>query len=101
MSRPIDIPAIERHARQLRAEEMQRLEGLFAERLALYGRLLGRSLLTLLAGCGDLLRPLFAWNPQAPAATHRIGRHGLVLLARLDRGARALFSWNPQHRHSC
>jgi hypothetical protein len=65
MNRPIDIAAIERHARQLRAEELQRLEGLFAERIRLYAGLLAGTLLSLAMRLGELLRPLFSWNPQA------------------------------------
>jgi hypothetical protein len=64
MTRPIDIPAIERHARQLRAEEMQRLQGVLAERLGLYGLLLARSLLVVLEVASEWLRPWFSWNPQ-------------------------------------
>lgn len=61
---PIDIAAIERQARALRAEEMQRLQGIFAERLGLYARLLGRSLLSLAQIISKTLRPAFSWNPQ-------------------------------------
>ena len=93
---PIDIPAIERHARQLRAQEIQRLEGLFAERLRLYALLLGHSLLSLLEGIGELLRPAFSWNPQ-----EETGRSAPALTVRLNRAARALFAWNPQSRRSC
>lgn len=90
---PIDIPTIERQARALRAQEIQRLQGLFAERLRLYVLLLGNSLLSLLEVMADTLRPAFSWNPQTQAATP-----GRSMLARLNRGARALFSWNPQVR---
>jgi hypothetical protein len=65
MNRPIDIATIERHARQLRAEEMQRLQGIFAERGRLYGVLLVRTLLSLLQALSKIIRPLFSWNPQA------------------------------------
>lgn len=61
---PIDIPTIERHARQLRAQEIQRLQGLFGQRLALYASLLGGSLRALLKTAAQTLRPLFSWNPQ-------------------------------------
>jgi len=61
---PIDIAAIERHARELRAQEMQHLQGIFAERLGLYGRLLGHSLLSLAQTVSKILRPAFSWNPQ-------------------------------------
>lgn len=60
----IDIAAIERHARELRAQEMQRLQGIFAERLRLCALLLGHSLLSLLTGISKMLRPVFSWNPQ-------------------------------------
>lgn len=61
---PIDIPAIEQRARELRAAEMRRLEDLFAERLTIYAGLAGGTLLVLLQGLGDALRPLFSWHPQ-------------------------------------
>lgn len=93
---PIDIPAIERHARQLRAQEIQRLQGLFAERFSLYAVLLGHSLLSLLQSIGELLRPAFSWNPQEQAE-----RSSPALSVRLNRAARALFAWNPRSRRSC
>ena len=37
---PIDISKIEIEARKMRAEEMQRINGLIGERLALYGQLM-------------------------------------------------------------
>lgn len=98
MTRPIDIPAIERHARQLRAEEMQRLQGVLAERLGLYALLLARSLLAVLETAAECLRPWFSWNPQESPGAAVACRH---LLGRFNRGARALFSWNPQRHHSC
>lgn len=61
---PIDIPAIESYARHLRAQEIQRLQGLFGERLRLYALLLGNSLLSLLEAIGQVVRPLFSWNPR-------------------------------------
>ncbi len=61
---PIDIAAVERQARALRAQEMQRLQGIFAERLGLCARLLGHSLLSLVQGVSKILRPAFSWNPQ-------------------------------------
>ena len=61
---PIDIAAIERQARALRAQEMQRLQGIFAERLGLCARLLGHSLLSLARAASKILRPAFSWNPQ-------------------------------------
>lgn len=61
---PIDVVAIERHARELRAQEMQQLQGIFAERLGLYGRLFADSLLSLARTVSKILRPAFSWNPQ-------------------------------------
>ena len=88
----IDIPSIEREARALRAEEIQRLQNLFAERFSLYAALLGNSLLNLLTSAGELVRPLLSWNPQAASALNFS-----IMLDRMNRRARALFSWNPQH----
>lgn len=93
---PIDIPTIERQARALRAQEIQRLQGLFAERLSLYVVLLGTSLLSVLEALANALRPVFSWNPQEVSA-----KPGRSVLAKLNRGARALFSWNPQSRRHC
>lgn len=62
---PIDIAAIERQARQLRALEMQRIQGLIAARLHLYGQLLAATALSGLATIGSALRLVFSWNPQA------------------------------------
>lgn len=61
----LDIAKIEQQARRLRAEEMQRIHGLFVARLQVYGRLLGGSLATGLTTIGRSLRSLFSWNPQA------------------------------------
>ena len=96
--RPLDIPAIEQHARELRAAEIQRIQGLFAARGALLLRLASGSLLAGLATASEALRPLFSWNPQASSLilTPSLG----TLLDRLNSGARALFSWNPQQRRS-
>lgn len=62
---PIDIPAIEQQARQMRAEEMQRIEGLISARLRVYGGLLAGTLMSALAAIGRSLRSQFSWNPQA------------------------------------
>lgn len=93
---PIDIPSIERQARALRAQEIQRLQGLFAERLRLYALLLGHSLLSLIGFVADSLRPLFSWNPQPLSGAARP-----TLGVRLNRLARRLFAWNPQPRRHC
>jgi hypothetical protein len=44
----------------------------------------------------ELLRPFFAWNPQASQATPPASLE--PALKRLNETARALFSWNPQDR---
>jgi hypothetical protein len=96
--RPLDIPAIEHHARELRATDIQRTQGLFAARGALLFRLASESLLAGFEAANNALRPLFSWNPQASSLilTPSLG----TLLDRLNSGARALFSWNPQQRRS-
>ena len=96
--RPLDIPAIEQHARELRAAEIQRIQGLFAARGALVLRLASESLLAGLAGASEALRPLFSWNPQASSLAFAPSL--CPLLDRMNHGARMLFSWNPQQRRS-
>lgn len=91
----IDIQRIEQEARALRAAEIRRLNGLFAERLSLYAVLLGSSLLTLIGTLGEAVRPFLTWNPQ-DATAHR----GPALLTRANRSLRALFAWNPQRQRS-
>ncbi|UCV12670.1 hypothetical protein KI614_05515 [Dechloromonas denitrificans] len=93
--RIIDIQRIEREARALRAQEIQRLQGLFAERLSLYAVLMGHSLLALATSIGEIIRPAFSWNPQADVRRPRI-----ALSKRLNRRLRALFAWNPR-RGAC
>lgn len=61
---PIDYPSIERYARELRAQEIRRLEAVAAERMSVYGRLLARSFLHGLYLLSELLRPLFSWTPE-------------------------------------
>lgn len=88
-----DTNEIVRQARQMRAEEMRRIQGLMTARLVVYVRLLAGSL----ADAGEALRPLFSWNPQNAKAGHRAS--GPSLLTRASLALRTLFSWNPQaHR---
>ncbi len=61
---PIDIPSIERYARELRAQELRRLESVAAERMHIYFRLLGKSAMHGLYLFSELLRPLFSWAPN-------------------------------------
>jgi hypothetical protein len=86
----IDTNEIVRQAREMRAEEMRRIQGLVAKRLGLYFRLLAGSA----ADAGSALQPLFSWNPQA-ANTHQ-SASGLPLLTRASLALRNLFSCNPQ-----
>ena len=85
-----DTNEIIRQAKEMRAEEMRRIEGLVSARLALYARLLAGSL----ADVGEFLRPLFSWNPQDAKPARR--RSGPSLLTRASLSLRTLFSWNPQ-----
>jgi len=62
---PINIALIEQEARKMRAEELQRIQGLISARLHIYGQLMAATALSGLAAIGDILRPLFSWNPQA------------------------------------
>lgn len=96
---PIDIPAIERRARQLRAEEIRRVEGLFIERLLVLGRLMAGSIFSGVLALASAFRPLFSWNPQDRGAAQQIRRPRPALLTRFNRSARALFAWNPEVHH--
>lgn len=96
---PINIPEIERQARELRAQEMQRYSGLLAARLVLIFKLLAHSLLSGLFMAVAVLRPLFSWNPTPIDTTANVSKAAggfAVLLTRLNNLGRKLFSWNPQ-----
>jgi hypothetical protein len=62
---PLDITAIDQHARRLRAADMQRTPEIMSLQMNLYARLMAASLLSGLTALSELLRPLFSWNPQA------------------------------------
>ena len=62
---PLNIAAIEQEARQIRAKEMQRVQGLVAARLRVYGQLLLATVLSGMVIIDNGLRALFSWNPQA------------------------------------
>lgn len=99
---PIDIAAIERRARQLRAEEIRRVEGLFAERMVLLGRLLAATVFSAALSVAQMLRPMFSWNPQAATAPAEpaVAKPHVAMRTRLNRAARRLFAWNPEvHNH--
>ena len=95
---PIDIPAIERQARELRAAEIQRMNGLFAERTQLLTRLAAKSAIAGAHAISEMLRPLFSWNPQQSSAP--VSASFAPVVGRLNDAARSLFSWNPRDRHS-
>lgn len=94
----IDIPAIEKRARQLRAAEIQRINGLFAERALLLVRLAAGSFATSALAVAAFVQPLFSWNPRALQARTEQGK-GRVL-ARISQAVFKVFSWNPQQRQS-
>ena len=96
---PLNIAKIEQEARRMRAEEMQRISGLISARLVQYGQLLAATGKTGLAALASILRPLFAWNPQAPVS-HQSTAAGPSVLTRLSLSLRGLFSWNPQAHRS-
>lgn len=60
----LDYALVVEQARQLRAQELQRYQGLFGQRLRLCGRLLAETLLAVLGWLSEGLRPLFSWNPK-------------------------------------
>jgi hypothetical protein len=62
---PLDITAIDQHARRLRAADMQRNPDRMSAQMRLSGQLMAASLLMGLIALSEILRPLFSWNPQA------------------------------------
>lgn len=94
---PIDIPAIEEKARELRAAEIQRMNSLFAEHAKLMTQLAADSIVVSAAAASELLRPLFSWNPQEKPL---VASHPGLLLEQMNKAAFKLFSWNPQDRCS-
>ena len=95
---PIDIAAIEQHARALRAAEIQRVQGLFARQAGVLAHLAAGTAITALTALGEVIRPLFSWNPQdsAPATAWNLATGA----DRLNGAVRALFAWNPQDRRN-
>ena len=59
-----DIAVIVQRAKELRAEEMRKLEGMVATRLRIYFLLLKSTLGALLHAISEFMRPLFSWNPE-------------------------------------
>lgn len=61
---PIDIPAIEQDARELRAAEIHRMSGLLVERAEVLAKLAAESTVAGAHATSEMLRALFSWNPQ-------------------------------------
>lgn len=91
---PLNITSIEREARKLRNEELQRIQGVMWTRMGVYFRLLAVSGKSALKMISESVRPLFSWNPQAAAPSQHTG--GPSLATRTSLMLRTLFSWNPQ-----
>ena len=60
----IEMSEIEQYARQLRRQEIWRIERAIASVLREQTRQAGATLLSGLVAVGERLRPLFSWNPQ-------------------------------------
>lgn len=58
------IAVVVQRAKELRAEEMRKLEGMLAARLRVYFLLLKSTLGALLHTLSESMRPLFSWNPE-------------------------------------
>lgn len=98
---PYDIAAIERHARQLRAEEIRRINGLFADYLCVVGRVLAAIVSGVGIALAEAIRLFFSWSPQdEPARTSATPQLALAArAARAKHAVRRLFSWNPEVHH--
>ena len=95
---PLNITSIEREARKLRSEELQRIQGVMWARMGVYFGLLAASGKSALHVISESMRPLFSWNPQDAGPAHRTGSPSLLTRASLT--LRTLFSWNPQAHRS-
>lgn len=60
----LDTVTIIEQARRLRAEEIQRVQGVIWARTRLLAGLAGESLMTGLGAVAEFIRPLFSWNPR-------------------------------------
>jgi hypothetical protein len=94
---PIDIVAIERRARQMRAQEIQRITGLFGERMRVYLALVLASLWLGVLATARALQALFSWNPRSRPVDRSNCRNWA---ARANSALRGLFAWNPRHTHT-
>lgn len=68
----IQFAQIEESARQLRAEEIRRIERQTAAALSRQTKRTGLALRAGLRVLSEGLRPLFSWNPQRTGLVHKI-----------------------------
>ena len=68
----IEMSEIEQYARQLRRQEIRRIECAIASALRGQTRQAGATLLSSLVAVGERLRPLFSWNPQRVTSADKV-----------------------------
>lgn len=68
----IEMSEIEQYARQLRRQEIWRIERAIASALRGQTRQAGATLLSGLVAVGKRLRPLFSWNPQRVTSADKV-----------------------------
>jgi hypothetical protein len=68
----IEISEIEQYARQLRGQEIRRIERAIASALREQTRQAGATLLSGLVAVGERLRSLFSWNPQRVTSADKV-----------------------------
>ena len=61
---PLNYAEIIAQARQMRANEIQRMQCLMGSRLRLVAGLAAESLAVCIAALAEFIRPAFSWNPQ-------------------------------------
>lgn len=76
--------------------ETQQLNNIIVERAGLFAKLALESSAVGAHAFSEMLRPLFAWNPQIRQKPRSESLE--PALTRLNETARSLFSWNPQDR---
>ncbi len=78
------------------ASATQDLNSALIERAGLFAKLAADSTAVGAHAFSEMLRPLFAWNPQA--SQKPFSESIEPALTRMNETARSLFSWNPQDR---
>ena len=76
--------------------QVQDLNSALIERAGLFAKLAADSSAVGAQAFSEMLRPFFAWNPQA--SQKPLAESLEPTLTRLNETARSLFSWNPQDR---